>query len=106
MPGHSASIPNRLWGIWAMGETPCSLPINTDADGMLVVSEKKMQGYEYYVTPEKIVILSENPLRITLEGIEVYVGSQIVDVTQTIAVEEGKLRLTDGQTTETYVKCK
>lgn len=106
MPGHSATMPNRLWGIWAMGETPCSLPINTDADGMLVVSEKKMQGYEYYVTPKKVVLLSENPLRITLEGTEVYLGSQIVDVTQTITVEEGKLRLTDGQTTETYVKCK
>ncbi len=89
-----------------MGETPCSLPINTDADGMLVVSESTMQGYEYYVTPKKIMIMSENPLQITLEGIEVYLGSQIVDVTQTITVEQGKLRLTDGQTTETYVKCK
>ena len=106
MPEHSATVPNRLWGVWAMGETPCSLPINTDADGVLVVSESKMQGYEYYVAPKKIVIVSENPLRITLEGTEVYLGSQIVDVTQTITVEEGKLRLTDGQTTETYVKCK
>ena len=58
------------------------------------------------MTPKKVVLLSENPLRITLEGTEVYLGSQIVDVTQTITVEEGKLRLTDGQTTETYVKCK
>lgn len=106
MPGHSATVPNRLWGVWAMGETPCSLPINTDADGVLVVSERKMQGYEYYIIPKKIVLVSDNPLRITLEGTEVYLGSQTIDVTQTITVEEDKLRLTDGQTTETYAKCK
>ena len=89
-----------------MGETPCTLPINTDADGVLVISEKKIQGYEYYVVPKKIVVVSENPLRIALEGTEVYLGSQTIDVTQTITVEGGKLELTDGQATEIYVKCK
>jgi hypothetical protein len=106
MPAHSATVPDRFLGVWAMGETPCRLPINTDADGVLVVSETKMQGYEYYVVPKKIVVVSESPLRIALEGTEVYLGSQIIDVTQTMTVEEGKLELTDGQTTEIYVKCK
>ena len=43
VPAHSATVPDRLLGVLAMGETPCALPINTDADGVLVVSEKKMQ---------------------------------------------------------------
>ena len=103
---HSATVPDRLLGVWAMGETPCTLPINTDADGVLVISEKKIQGYEYYVVPKKIVVVSENPLQIALEGTEVYLGSQTIDVTQTITVEGGKLELTDGQATEIYVKCK
>ncbi len=89
-----------------MGETPCTLPINADADGVLVISEEKIQGYEYYVVPKKIMVASENPLRITLEGTEVYLGSQTVDVTQTITIEREKLELTDGQATESYVKCK
>lgn len=106
MPVNSATVPDRLLGVWAMGETPCTLPINTDADGVLVVSEKKIQGYEYYVVPKRIVVVFENPLRIALEGTEVYLGSQIIDVTQTMTVEGDKLELTDGQTTEIYVKCK
>jgi hypothetical protein len=106
MPAHSATVPDRFLGIWAMGETPCTLPINTDADGVLVVSEKKIQGYEYHVVPKKIVVVSENPLQITVEGTEVYLGSQTIDVTQTMTVEEGRLELTDGQTTEIYVRCK
>lgn len=106
MSGHSATVPDRLLGVWAMGETPCTLPINTDADGVLVISEKKIQGYEYYVVPKKIAVVSEIPLRIALEGTEVYLGSQAIDVTQTITVEGGKLELTDGQATESYVKCK
>ena len=106
MSEDSAIVPNRLLGVWAMGETPCSLPVNTDADGMLVISERKIQGYEYYVVPKEIVIVSENPFRMILEGTEVYLGSQVIDVTQIMEIEDSKLTLTDGQETEIYVKCR
>jgi hypothetical protein len=106
MAEHSAAMPDRFLGVWAMGETPCSLPVNHDADGVLVVSERKIQGYEYRVIPKKIVLVSENPMRITLEGTEIYLGSQAIDVIQTMTIEDGKLKLTDGQTTEVYVNCK
>lgn len=73
---------------------------------MIEVSEGRLQGYEYYVTPSKIVIVSEKPLHITLEGKEVCLGSQILDVTQEIAIDGDRMQLKEGRNVELYIKCK
>jgi hypothetical protein len=99
-------FPKEMLGVWSMGETSCSLPVNPDADGALVVSESKMQGYEFHVMPKKISILSEVPLRIKLDGTEVYLGSQSAEISQTIVIDGDRMTLTEGRATEIYTKCR
>lgn len=97
-------MPVALRGVWRMGEAPCTVP-HPDSDGVLTITPRGWQGYEYSVTLHSVTRDPASANRWRIAGEESYLGSQRDLVEPVFDLSGRRLTLREGDAMEVYSRC-
>lgn len=100
-------LPKVLHGVWEAGVTTCKYPGNPDSDSRIVISGKKVEGYEDWSEVLEVTRLNDKPfawkIRARLHIHEDISEEQSVFVLS--ASDNGNLVIVDESRPEIYVRC-
>lgn len=106
-PTATTQLPVELHGIWEAGVATCVYPGNPDSDSRIVVTDRKIEGYEDWTEILEVKELSDSP-RAWRVAARLHVYEETSDISGILALsgeDDGQLTIINGRQSNRYERC-